>query len=272
MKSDILNTINMPRRLGQHFLQTASILRKVVGFLGGVGDEWVVEIGPGHGELTRYLLEVGWRVVVIEKDEALAARLHNRFSSAIDNKQLVVVVGDVLDRFDEVVSSLGGGYVLAGNIPYAITGRIFRMVGEADHKPRRAVFVVQKEVAERVCAKKGMNLLAASVMVWAQPVYGGTIGRRHFSPPPRVDSAIVAMEIISPEVIRELLAGGSLDNYFSFIRILFAHPRKTARNNLIEGGKNGTVIDQLLVTLSLSSSVRPHQLSMKQVARLYTSL
>ena len=254
----------MPQKLGQHFLKSNSILKKIADKLDIKSGEWVVEVGPGHGELTKHLLERGEKVVVIEKDRELAERLHETFADAIKEERLIVRQGDVREVLDDVVSSISS-YVLAGNIPYYLTGYLFRMLGELSNKPSRVVLVIQKEVGERLCAGAGeMDLLAASVQICAEPRIAGTINKKYFSPPPKIDSVIVLLHTRSKPLT-------DLTSTMLFLKILFAHRRKTIQNNLVSGGYNAQQIASNLAKYNLDPKLRPQQLSLEDIIHLAAS-
>jgi 16S rRNA (adenine1518-N6/adenine1519-N6)-dimethyltransferase len=179
----------LSRRLGQHFLTDRRALARIVDTLSLTGTEIVVEIGPGRGALTELLLARAARVVAIELDDALAAHLRSRFPN------LDVVHADVLDVPLASVAS-ERDYVLAGNIPYYITTPILFHALEPP-MPQRSVFLVQKEVADRVVAEPGSKIygaLSVNVQAVATPRLIARVPPGAFSPPPKVDSAILLLE------------------------------------------------------------------------------
>lgn len=179
----------MSRRLGQHFLTDRRALARIADTLALTGAETVVEIGPGRGALTELLLARAARVVAIELDDALAVHLRSRFPN------LEVVHADVRDVALADVAG-GGPFVLAGNIPYYITTPILFHALEPP-MPQRSVFLVQKEVADRVVAEPGSKTygaLSVNVQAVAEPKLIARVPPGAFSPPPKVDSAILFME------------------------------------------------------------------------------
>lgn len=179
----------MSRRLGQHFLTDRRALARIVDALALTGTETVVEIGPGRGALTELLLARARRVVAIELDESLVTHLRSRFTN------LEVVHADV--RAVALAGAAGSPrFVLAGNLPYYITTPILFHALEPP-MPQRSVFLVQKEVAERVVADPGSKIygaLSVNVQAVATPRFVARIPPGAFSPPPKVDSAILALE------------------------------------------------------------------------------
>lgn len=247
----------MPRRLGQHFLTNRSALLSIVEALEIRRDDWIFEIGPGHGEMTSLIAEKnsGGRIIAIEKDEELARELRARFQ----HTHIEIISGDALKLLPELPARYGlknGDYKITGNIPYYITGYLLRTVGELAAKPSRAVLTIQREVADRILsAPPRMNLLAASIQFWAEPYRIQDIPARDFSPPPRVDSATIMLRTRSAPTTADP------ERYYHFIKALFQHPRKTVANNLREYKKySREVMTQTLATVSLRGNERPQNI------------
>jgi len=256
------------QNLGQHFLRNSSVLRKIALAVPIKSGETIIEIGPGHGELTKFLFEQVAEqksssrspVVLIEKDRRLAAQLLDSFPRA------EVADGDVLEILPRLVRDRKlrtGGYQLVGNIPYYITGHLLRTIGCLKSRPRSCVFLVQKEVAERIAAQPPrMNRLAASVQIWAHPQALFSVPRRDFIPPPRVDSAVIRLELLPKPLIASAEAADSI------LRILFAQPRKTVLNNLRTHLPSREVLDRFFEREGLDPRVRPQNLSLQQIASI----
>lgn len=251
----------MPRKLGQHFLKDKRALRKIVAALEISPPDIIVEIGPGHGELTRYLLKAGpKKLLAIEKDKKLAILLRQELPG------VEIIEGDILKMFPNLIWKLKNeNWKLTGNIPYYLTGHLFRKISELEQKPKLIVFTIQKEVAERICAKPPkMNLLAASIQFWGAPKIIGYISKKSFRPPPKVDSAIIKI-VLS----RKQPAKKEAEKYYQFIRILFKQPRKTIFNNLREGTKlSPKEIENRLQKLKIQPNLRPANLSMFDINKL----
>ncbi len=229
--------------------------------------DFIIEIGAGHGELTIPLAceceRVGCRLVAIEKDEELVSRIIPHESL----KRVEIVHGDALELIPQIIRErkLGAsGWKLIGNIPYYLSGRLLRMLGESPRKPARAVLALQREVAKRIVASPpGMNLLASTVQVWAKETIIRSLGRGDFSPRPKVDSAIILLETeerLSNEIAYE--------QYFRAVKRIFAQPRKTLLNNLRGGkGKMGGIKEKLRL-VGLSGRERPQDLSVPVLIKL----
>lgn len=250
----------MGQRLGQHFLINLEKLQTVADALEIRKGDIVIEIGPGHGELTQYLLEAGARVTALERDKPLIDPLKKKFG----DENFEVIEGNALELLPMVVEELeqeGRSYMIAGNIPYYITGYLLRVIEELKHKPTRVVMTIQKEVAERICAQPPqMNLLAASVQYWATASIVDIVPKMDFNPPPKVDSATIRLDVHPTE--------GDSKQYYECIRKLFSQPRKTIANNL--AGKEGDkeAIAMKLGEIAIDAQKRPHDLSIEDIKRV----
>ena len=222
--------VRAKKSLGQNFLMHARIAERIANVAHLTPEDTVLEIGPGTGMLTRALLARAGKVVAVETDGELYAELRVTFADAIAAGRLALVHRDIRDF---APSADLHGYRLVANIPYYLTGEIFRMFLEAKNQPRSMTHLVQKEVAERIaCSGKG-SLLSLSIRAYGTPKYEFTVPRGAFRPAPNVDSAVLSIRDISrknfpsPEEERR---------FFSLLRAGFAHKRKLLANNLKEAG------------------------------------
>ena len=224
-----------PRKsLGQNFLVDESALQRVVAAAGLEADAVVLEIGPGLGSLTRLLAESARRVVCVELDPALIPVLHEVLAP-FQNVQ--IVQGDIL-RLDPSTymktasESALSPYLVVANIPYYITSALMRHLLEGASRPQRMVLTVQREVAERICAGPGdMSLLALSVQLYGAPRLAGRIPANAFYPVPKVDSAIIRVDLL-PE---RRLPAEQVETFFRLAKAGFSQKRKTLRNALAAG-------------------------------------
>ena len=214
--------------LGQNFLQDPLALEEIVSAAEIQPTDTVLEIGPGLGSLTRYLAISAKEVVAVELDPnllpPLQAALHP-YSNVrlIQGNILKLSPKDLITEKD---------YLVVANIPYYITSAVIRHLLEAEVKPRRMVLTVQKEVAERISAKPGdMSLLALSVQVYGKPSIAARIPASAFFPTPKVDSAILCVDIYPAPLIKPEL----LNTFFKLIKAGFSQKRKTLRNSLSSG-------------------------------------
>lgn len=216
------------KRLGQNFLVDPVALERIVEAAKIGGHDAVLEIGPGLGALTRYLAESAKKVVAVEIDVDLIAPLTD-ILSAYSN--VTLIQGDILELSPEELMDQGG-YLVVANIPYYITSAVIRHLLEAPVKPRRIVLTVQREVAQRICADPGdLSLLALSVQVYGNPRIAARIPAGSFYPAPKVDSAVVEIDLY-PE---PRIPADRIDTFFRLARAGFSQKRKTLRNSLSAG-------------------------------------
>ncbi len=211
-------------RLGQHFLIHSWAAKKLAYAAAPRDGETILEIGPGKGVLTKELLALG-NVVAIEKDEALVEILKSTFAEEIASGRFTLVTDDVRNIVPQTL--MKNEYVVAANIPYYITGEIIRQFLTASKQPRAMALLIQKEVAQRIVSKKE-SILSISVKAYGTPTLVEKVSKTHFSPPPSVDSAILAIDNISKTFFTDL----SEDLFFTVVRAGFASKRKFVANNL----------------------------------------
>lgn len=214
--------------LGQNFLVDASALKHIVQTAEIGSEDVVLEIGAGLGSLTRYLARAALQVVAVELDRALIPVLQQVLA---DYSNVAIVAGDILTLNPaKLVNS--NNYIVAANIPYYITSALIRHLLEAEHKPKRLVLTIQKEVAERICATPGeMSLLALSVQVYGNPFPAAQIPAGAFYPAPNVDSTVLRIDLYP----QPLIPAQNLNRFFRLAKAGFSQKRKTLRNALSGG-------------------------------------
>ena len=242
----------MKRKLGQYFLRSRGVLGVVAGALGDLRDVVVVEVGPGKGALTEYILEQYDFVVAVEKDVGLVKVLRERFADVVSKGRLTLVEGDVRDT--SWLDMVGDrSYVVIANIPYYLTGSLIRDLLTGAHSPIAMSLVVQKEVAERITKRKSgkESLLSLSVQLFGIAKYVKTVPRRLFSPQPKVDSAVITITNI-----RQPLQGVQ-DVFFSTIKTAFQEKRKTVLKKFV----GNSVLHELLAQNGVSPNDRAEDVS-----------
>ena len=229
------------KSLGQNFLQDSSALERIALAAEIQADDCVLEIGPGLGSLTRYLAVSAKEVTAVELDPDMLAPL----KAVLKPYQNVrVVQGDILKlSISEIIKE--SDYLVVANIPYYITSAVIRHLLESDPKPRRVVLTIQKEVAERICAKPGdLSLLALSVQVYGKPSIAAIIPAASFHPAPKVDSAILRIDIYN----EPLVPTEFLKIFFKLTKAGFSQKRKTLRNSLSSGLHIPTTESEAMLT------------------------
>src|SRR3989338_6297792 len=208
--------------LGQNFLIDGRILEKIIVAAGLSAQDTVLEIGPGIGMLTRALAEKAKKVIAIEKDLGMLDILKETVGNY---NNIEIIQWDVLKL--SIANFQLSNYKLIANIPYYITSPIIRKFLEEENKPGVIILMVQKEVAQRICAAPpDMSILAASVQFYAKPRIISYVSKGCFWPPPNVDSAII--EIIPLKEKRDVPD----EDFFKILKAGFCAPRKQLANNL----------------------------------------
>ena len=213
------------KSLGQHWLKDRDVLAGIADEAAITAEDTVLEIGPGLGTLTSELLRRAKNVVAVELDGELASKLPGQFPG----KSLEVVNQDILS-FD--LRDLPENYVVVANVPYYITSKIVKLLTTATNKPRTIVLLIQKEVAERMAAKPGdLSILAVSAQIYATVRLGKVVPAQLFTPPPKVDSQVVVLEmrdqpLVEPEHEKA---------FFRMVKAGFVAKRKKVRSSLASG-------------------------------------
>ena len=219
-----------PRKsLGQHFLRDTGILQDIAAAVRCPERGVVLEIGPGTGQLTEYLLAQGCHVVALEIEDRRIAHLERRFAG---DPRLRVVPGDARLFDPAEVIPPGMPFAVAGNLPYFAANPIIRHLLESFPKPVEMVVMVQREVAREIAAAQGdWSLLTISVRVYAETELLFDVAPEAFDPPPSVVSSVIRITLRSePLVTPERNA-----EFFEFVSRVFRNPRKQIHNGLSRG-------------------------------------
>jgi 16S rRNA (adenine1518-N6/adenine1519-N6)-dimethyltransferase len=258
----------MPRpkkRFGQHFLSDVNILERIVDAADLLPRETVVEVGPGRGGLTAALADRAGTVIAVEVDRELIAPLRERFTG---EPRVHVVQGDVLEYAPGALLRTGDGrapYTVIANLPYNIAAAVLRHFLEAEEPPRRMVVMVQREVAEAICASPGdMGMLSVATQVYGEPSIVMRVAPGAFQPPPAVHSAVVRIDVAArPRV------DAPLDAFFRVARAGFGNPRKKLRNSLSFGlHVKQDVVDAVGAVAGIDMGRRAQTLSLDEWAAL----
>ena len=213
------------KSLGQHWLHDDASLDAMIKAAEISDGDTVLEVGPGPGALTSKLVTAAKQVIAVEFDDDLARDLPKRVSAS----NLQVVGQDIL-KFD--LTTLPAGYKVAANIPYYLTSNLLRVLCESRNPFSVAALLVQKEVAERVCAKPGdMSLLSVSVQFYCQASLGALVPARLFTPPPKVDSQILALTYRTQPLFEDV----DTKLFFRIVKAGFSQRRKTILNSISAG-------------------------------------
>ena len=248
------------KSLGQHWLEDVNALEAMCEAAVVNADDTIVEIGPGLGTLTKLLVERAEQVIAVEFDPGLASNL----GKLVNNQNLTVIHEDIL-RFD--FGTVSHPYKVVANIPYYLTSNLIRTLSESSNPPTDAVILIQKEVAERVCAKPGqMSILSVTAQYYWEVSLGRLVEAELFTPPPKVDSQILIMKYRQ----QPLFENADAKQFFQLVKAGFSQKRKTLQNSL----SGGLAIDKdeakkLLDTADVPTSARAQTLSLEDWYAVY---
>jgi len=250
----------MPRRLGQHFLRPASVER-LLRLIAPAPADVFLEIGPGRGALTLPLAERARRVVAVELDERLAARLREEAPANLE-----IVAADALTVDLQALLPEGGR--LVGNLPYYISSPLLRRFLSLRRRVRDVHVMLQEEVARRVASPPGSReygILSVLYAAVADVQIAARFPPGSFSPPPRVGSALLRIRFVDPP--RTPVA--DLAGFEGFLQKAFARRRRTLENNLQDSYPN---LKEYLRFLNLEGSRRAEALSVVELAALWAAV
>ncbi|PIP28130.1 MAG: ribosomal RNA small subunit methyltransferase A [Candidatus Moranbacteria bacterium CG23_combo_of_CG06-09_8_20_14_all_35_22] len=273
----------MPTKLGQNFLRDNEVLEKIIASADLKADDFVIEVGPGEGMLTKKLIENAGKILAIEVDDILANKLKKQYK---DSKKIEIINADILKiNLPEILKvetqqccvSTGDKikYKVVANIPYYITSPIIQLFLETQFPPSEMILMVQKEVAERICVQVGqMSILAVSVQYCAKPELLFYVDKKSFFPVPKVDSAVIKITPFPSPVAstRHPLPRGEEENRKKFFRIVkagFSAKRKTLVNNLSSSLKLGKYeVEEKLKKAGIGPTQRAQELSVEDWKKL----
>ena len=274
-----VSRVKHKQKLGQNFLTDLGAAQRVVEALGDVPNRTVIEIGPGRGVLTDVLAIRAKHVIGIELDRVMAAQLRMRYAT---KPNVEILESDfVAAEFTSMVGRRPGPLHdlrptqpetvdVIGNLPYYITSDIVLRILELHQNIERAVIMVQREVADRIAAAPGSRdygLLSATVQLFARVDKLFTLPPGAFSPPPQVHSS--ALRLTMAPRLQELQVEEA--PFIAFLKLAFAHKRKTLLNNL-RGQYNDVAIRAALKSAGLRADVRAEAMSLEKTAAVFRAL
>jgi 16S rRNA (adenine1518-N6/adenine1519-N6)-dimethyltransferase len=262
------NDIWLTRTKGQNFLIEEDVYDRMIAAADLKKDDVILEVGPGLGFLTAKLAAKAGKVIAVELDDKLAKYLvEKKAVEKINN--LEVFNENVLDlnSKDTKYKIPNTKYKIVANLPYNITSVFIRKFLTSENRPDEMILMLQKEVAERICAKPGeMSLLALSVQYYASPEIVSYVSKENFWPRPKVDSAIIKIRIKNEEL---RIKGTEEKDFFRMAKFGFSAKRKMLKNNLA-GGLHITPVEveKILVKIGLNPKARAEELSLEDWKKL----
>jgi len=263
------------KRLGQNFLIDKQVIKKVIRAANLHSRDIVLEIGPGTGALTQEIAKklkparnathsvAGGKVIAVEKDPNMCQILKQALK---DFKNVEIINQDILKLSETRSLSINRDRVsVIANLPFYITAPVIRKFLEAKYPPKEMVLIIQKEVAQRICAKpRKMSILAVSIQFYAKAKIISYISKKSFRPIPKVDSAIIKITPCAKPSLAQ-----NKDKFFRIVKAGFSHPRKQLANNLSKMLKlDKKELSFLLLKNNIKPSQRAETLSIKDWIQL----
>jgi 16S rRNA (adenine1518-N6/adenine1519-N6)-dimethyltransferase len=248
------------KSLGQHWLNDLAALEAIADAAAIGPEDTIVEIGPGPGTLTKLLVRRAKQVVAVEFDAKLARELPRRVEA--DNLQ--IVTQDILS-FD--FTTIAAPYKVVANIPYYLTSNLIRVMSESSNPPITAVILIQKEVAERVCAKPGaLSLLSVTAQYYWEVSLGELVPAALFTPPPKVDSRVLVMHHRQAPLFDDV----EPKQFFRLVKAGFGQRRKTLLNSLSSGLHiDKKIVQDICNATAIDSKRRAQTLDLNEWNNLY---
>lgn len=252
------------KSLGQNFLIDNNIITEIISLFNCNEKDLIIEIGPGRGALTSKLVKLNCNLLCIEVDKDMKIYLDN-----LESEKCSIIYDDILNvNLQELLNSYDyeNLYVI-GNLPYYITSPIMEHIVKSGIAPKEMVFMVQKEVAERFCAKPG-NRQYGYMTIFLNHYYSVSmeisVPAKCFNPVPKVDSAVIKL------VHKDIKYNLSDEKYFDFLKEAFRLKRKTLKNNLVSYDWN--LVKLVLDTYEIKENVRAEELSENILIKIYNAL
>jgi 16S rRNA (adenine1518-N6/adenine1519-N6)-dimethyltransferase len=246
--------------LGQHFLTDKNVLEKMIETADLNKNDVVVEVGPGIGIMTKELVKRAKKVHAIEIDPKIAEILS---TICIKYPNLNIVRGDIRDFNPKGI----GKYKVVANLPYYITSHIIKKFLEEKNKPETITVLIQREVAERICAKPGrMSILAVAVQFYGIPEIQELVSPLSFFPSPKVYSAILKIKVFKEPIFEDV----DTKLFFRLVKAGFGEKRKMLSNSMSGGlGIEKELADKLLKGAGVEPTLRAERLTLDDWRRIY---
>ena len=264
-----MDKIKPVKKLGQNFLRDKNILRRIADAAELTGDDAVLEIGTGTGNLTKYLCEKAKFVYTVEKDAGLCKVAQGNLKNY---KNIEIVCGDILKINVGAIHELPLRLKIVGNLPYYITTPIIFHLLNQRRYINDIIIMIQKEVAQRIVARPGgkdYGILSCSAQFYTKPEILFHISKGKFYPQPKVDSALLRLKILEKPAV----AVKDEEKFLKVIKAAFGQRRKTLLNSLSAGLKLKRVeVESVLQKCSIDPKRRAETLSLAEFAKIANML
>jgi 16S rRNA (adenine1518-N6/adenine1519-N6)-dimethyltransferase len=273
--------IRAKKSLGQNFLKSKKVLNKIIEASELKKEDLVLEVGPGKGGLTEKILNSGVEVLVIEKDHRMVPILEQKFAKQISAGQLKILEGDALEIDYQKLNLKNGKFKIIANLPYYITGKFLSNILTAENQPELLVLMLQKAVVERIVLPKKANkkeqknfkenLLSLSVKLYGEPEFVMPVGRKNFSPAPKVDSAVLKVSNISRQFFEKNKIREEI--FFQFLKAAFSGKRKKMIKNLVDKKiSSRKKLENIFNFLAIDLNSRAEDLKLEDFKKIFLEL
>ena len=255
----------MKKKFGQHFLTDEVIINKIIESASINFDDILIEIGPGNGALTNKLFSLVKKLILIEYDEKYYNIIKNHYLNTF-----VEIYHDDARNFDfSKTTNDKKSYSVIGNLPYYASNPIIRNILRSKNKPKKMTFMIQKEVAEQICAREGnFTFLSAYINLFSKAKKLFDVKPDSFNPPPKVVSSVI--EIVPLE--QNIMPNIEIDNFIEFLTFGFKSPRKQIHNSLSDGlFLQLDYSKKIIEKAEIETTRRPSTLTMFEWKKLYES-
>ena len=251
------------KKLGQNFLQDKTFLKRIVGL--ALKQTPVIEIGGGKGELTSFLAKEN-KVLVIEKDKR-----YKNFLRVVPNTSVLIADIRDVDLDKEIVKHKWKKFQVFGNLPFYLEKPIIQKILALKSKPQKAVFLINKEVAEKFAEKKSIFSLSVEFCAQAKVLF--FVPKEAFWPQPKVDGAVIELSNFSYPLPFGLKRDKIKKDFLRLIKHGFSRPRKKLINNLVAGlRKEKSVLQKKFKSAKIDLNIRAEDLSLEEWLRLFFNL
>ncbi|MDD6490395.1 MAG: 16S rRNA (adenine(1518)-N(6)/adenine(1519)-N(6))-dimethyltransferase RsmA [Clostridia bacterium] len=256
------------KSLGQNFLVNPTVCPRMAQMCGASEKVGVIEIGPGAGVLTCELAKIAWKVVAVELDKRLLPVLDETLSD-FDNIKVINADAIKLDFKQLIKEEFNSGeVVICANLPYYITSPVIMRLLEERLPINSLTVMVQKEAADRICAKPGTResgAISAAVHYYSTPEMLFKVSAGSFIPAPKVDSAVIKLNILTEPPVSVT----DEKMFFKVVKSSFLQRRKTLSNSLSSGMSiSKQAVNEILIRAEIKQNARAEELSMEQFARI----
>jgi 16S rRNA (adenine1518-N6/adenine1519-N6)-dimethyltransferase len=250
------------KSLGQNFLVDENAFDKIIGAADLKPSDNIIEVGPGTGFLTERLIKQVKHVTAVELDRGMVDLLRRRFEGV---KNLEVIQSDILNLRTQDTGLRTQPFKIVANIPYYITSPLLKHFLQSDHRPTSIVVLVQKEVAEKIVGKTGKSLITIETQLFGKPEIVGIVPAKSFYPAPKVDSAILKIEVYK----KPLISAAKFDDFLRLVKFGFSQKRKMLSNTLSAGlHMKSSEMSEILKKADINPNLRAENLEIEDWERL----